>query len=69
MTVNTSRILTLEHNVPRMLVNNTEVVRATPLSPNQVQLSALRAGATQVNMWDENDKVYTRRCGRSRRRR
>jgi pilus assembly protein CpaC len=58
MTVNTSRILTLEHNVPRMLVNNTEVVRATPLSPNQVQLSALRAGATQVNIWDENEKVY-----------
>ena len=59
MTVNTSRILTLEHNVPRMLVNNTDVVRATPLSPNQVQLSALRAGATQVNVWDENDKVYS----------
>lgn len=59
MTVNTSRILTLEHNVPRMLVNNTEVVRATPLSPNQIQLSALHQGATQVNVWDENDKVYT----------
>lgn len=59
MTVNTSRIVTLEHSVPRMLVNNTEIVRATPLSPNQVQLSAVRTGATQVNFWDENDKVYT----------
>lgn len=59
MTVNTSRILTLEHSVPRMLVNNTDVVRATPLSPNQVQISAVRAGGTQVNFWDENDKVYT----------
>lgn len=59
MTVNTSRILTLEHNVPRMLVNNTDVVRATPLSPNQVQISAVRAGATQVNIWDENERVYT----------
>jgi pilus assembly protein CpaC len=59
MTVNTSRILTLEHSVPRMLVNNTDVVRATPLSPNQVQISALRAGGTQVNFWDENERVYT----------
>lgn len=59
MTVNTSRILTLEHSVPRMLVNNTELIRATPLSPNQVQLSAVRTGATQVNFWDENDKIYT----------
>jgi pilus assembly protein CpaC len=59
MTVNSSRILTLEHSVPRMLVNNTEVVRATPLSPNQVQLSAVKTGATQVNFWDENEKVYT----------
>ncbi|HTN76043.1 MAG TPA: pilus assembly protein N-terminal domain-containing protein [Pirellulaceae bacterium] len=59
MTVNTSRILTLEHNVPRMLVNNTDVVRATPLAPNQVQISAMRQGATQENVWDENGKVYT----------
>lgn len=59
MTVNTSRILTLENNVPRMMVNNTSVVTATPLSPNQVQLSAVRTGATQVNLWDENNKVYT----------
>jgi pilus assembly protein CpaC len=59
MTVNTSRILTLEHSVPRMLVNNTDVIRATPLSPNKVQLSAVKTGATQVNFWDEKERVYT----------
>jgi pilus assembly protein CpaC len=59
MLVNTSRILTLEHDVPRMLVNNPSIVRATPLSPNQVQLSAVTAGVTQLNLWDANEKLYT----------
>lgn len=59
MVVATSRILTLDHKIPRLLVNNPEVVRATPISPNQVQLSALLAGVTQVNIWDENKTLYT----------
>ncbi len=59
MVVATSRILTLEYKIPRLLVNNPEVVRATPISPNQVQLSALRAGVTQLNVWDENKNLYT----------
>jgi pilus assembly protein CpaC len=59
MIVNTSRILTLDANVPRVFVNNPEMVRATPLSPNQIQISALRPGVTQVNMWDEAQRVFT----------
>src|SRR5262245_25684169 len=59
MIVNTSRILTLDQNVPRIFVNNPELVRATPLSPNQIQVSALRPGVTQVNMWDEQQRVFT----------
>ena len=59
MVVSTSRILTLEYKIPRLLVNNPEVVRATPISPNQVQLSALAPGVTQLNVWDENKNLYT----------
>ena len=59
MVVNTSRILTLERKIPRLLVNNPEVVRATPISPNQVQLSAMQAGVTQLNVWDEHQQLYT----------
>ncbi len=59
MVVATSRILTLEYKIPRLLVNNPEVVRATPISPNQVQLSALHPGVTQLNVWDENKNLYT----------
>lgn len=59
MTVNTSRILTLDQKIPQIDVNNPEVVSATPLSPNQVLLSAKKAGVTQVSLWDENHRVHT----------
>ena len=36
MIVNTSRILEMEFKVPRMLVNNTDIVQATPLSPQEI---------------------------------
>ncbi|MHB8973485.1 MAG: type II and III secretion system protein family protein [Pirellulaceae bacterium] len=59
MVVDTSRILTLEHKIPRLLVANPEVVKATPVSPNQVQLSALKSGVTQLNVWDESEGLHT----------
>ncbi len=59
MTVNSSRILTLEKRIPRMVVNNPELVTVTPISANQVQLAARKPGVTQVNLWDEDDQVYT----------
>ena len=59
MVVASSRILTLEYKIPRLLINNPEIVRAAPISPNQVQLSALRPGVTQLNVWDENQQLYT----------
>lgn len=59
LTVNTSRILTLDKRIPRMVVNNPELVTVTPISANQVQLAARKPGVTQVNLWDEDDQVYT----------
>ncbi len=59
ITVNTSRILTLDKRIPRMVVNNPELVTVTALSANQVQLAARKPGVTQVNLWDEDDQVYT----------
>lgn len=57
MTVNTSRILEFDFDVPKMLVNNPDLVRVIPISPRSVQMSAVRAGVTQVNVWDANGKV------------
>ncbi len=57
MVVNTSRILTVDYNVPKVLVHNTDIVQATPISPNQIHISALAAGMTAINLWDENDNI------------
>ncbi|NUQ64609.1 MAG: type II and III secretion system protein family protein [Pirellulales bacterium] len=59
MTVSTSRILTLEKKIPQAQVNNPDLLELTPLSPNQIQIFAKKPGVTQVNLWDENDRVYT----------
>lgn len=59
MTVNTSRVVEFPFDVPRMLVNNPDLVRVVPISPKSVQLSAVKAGITQVNIWDVDGNVTT----------
>jgi len=59
MIVNTSRILTLDQKIPQAQVNNPEILQLTPLSPNQIQVSAKRPGVTQVNLWTEDKKIHT----------
>ena len=57
MTVNTSRIVEFPFEVPKMLVNNPDLVRVIPLSPKSIQLSAVKQGITQLNIWSMDDKV------------
>ena len=59
MLVKSSRILTLEARVPKFQVHNEEVLGATPVSQNQIQIFAKTPGTTQLNLWDTNDKLYT----------
>src|SRR5262245_38456238 len=59
MTVNTSRVVEFPFDVPRMLVNNPDLVRVVPISPRSIQLSALRGGVTQLNVWDVDGNVTT----------
>lgn len=59
MVVNTSRILTLDKKIPRAQVNNPDILELTPLSPTQIQISAVAPGVTQVNLWDEDDNVQS----------
>ena len=42
-----------------MQVNNPELLAVTPLSATQVQISAKKAGVTQVNLWDEDGNIHT----------
>ena len=59
MTVHTSRILTMDQKIPQAQVNNPEILDVTPLSPNQIQVSAKTSGVTQINLWGENQKLFT----------
>ena len=59
MTVNSSQILTLGTRIPRIVVNNPELVTATPISETQVQIAARKPGVTQINLWDENGNIFT----------
>jgi pilus assembly protein CpaC len=59
MNVRTSRILTIGQKIPQAQVNNPEILDLTPLSPTQVQVSAKAPGTTQVNLWGEDQKLYT----------
>jgi pilus assembly protein CpaC len=59
LTVNSSKILKLPNPIPRTLVNNPDVVRVVPLSPDQLQISALKPGVTQVNLFDKEGTIYT----------
>ncbi|WP_173405172.1 pilus assembly protein N-terminal domain-containing protein, partial [Novipirellula maiorica] len=59
MLVKSSRILTLEDRIPKFQVHNEEVIGATPVSQNQIQIFAKVPGTTQLNLWDTNDKLYT----------
>lgn len=59
MTVNSSKVVEFQFDVPRMSVNNQDLIRVVPLSPRSIQLFALRAGVTQLNIWDEKGAVTT----------
>ncbi len=59
MIINTSRIITTEHKIPQVLVENESVVRAQPISANQVQISALRTGFTSLTVWDDQNREFT----------
>lgn len=59
LTANTSRILTLERRFKRVVVNNPELVSVSVLSPNEAQVAAKQAGVTQLNLFDENDQIYS----------
>jgi pilus assembly protein CpaC len=59
LTVNNSRILTIGKPLPRVQVNNPDLAEITALSETQVQVMAKKAGVTQVNLFDEDDNIYS----------
>ena len=58
MIVNTSRILTTEKEIPKVLVNDSGILLVKPLTANQLQISALKPGVTQIALWDSDGKPH-----------
>ena len=56
---NESRMLTLDHDVPHVVVGNQEIVRATPVSPNQILLTAIKPGVTAISISDPENNSKT----------
>src|SRR4051812_20669695 len=56
MTVNTSRILEFPFDVPKVMVNNKDLVTLIPLTARSIQVSAVKQGTTQLNVWSSDDK-------------
>ncbi len=59
LTANTSRIIKLEQKIPKVQVNNKDLLDITPLSPNEIQIFAKKPGVTQINLWDEVGNIHT----------
>ena len=59
MIVRSSRILTLDKPIPKFIVQNEELLTVTPVAANQLQVSAVGPGITQLNMWDSEDNLFT----------
>ena len=57
ITVNKSRIVEFPFEVPKMLVNNPDLVRIVPLSPKSIQVSAVKQGVTELNVWSTDDTI------------
>jgi pilus assembly protein CpaC len=59
MTVNSSRILTMDGTIPKAQVANPDLIDFTVLSQNEVQLHAKKAGITTINLWDDKNDIHT----------
>jgi len=56
---NSTRVLTLQHRFKRVHVDNPQVISATPLSGNTLQVAGLRPGITRLSIVDERDQIRT----------
>jgi pilus assembly protein CpaC len=58
MIVNTSRIINCDYNIPELMIDNENIVRAKPIATNQVQLSAIKPGFTTLTLFDDQKQEH-----------
>ena len=59
MTAGTSLVLTMEHDVPFVVVGNQEIIKANPISPNQIMVTAIKPGITALSVNDPKNNSHT----------
>lgn len=54
-----SRLITMPHSIPRVVIEDPSIISATPLAKDQILIRALQAGVTGIGLIDVNDRSYT----------
>lgn len=57
--VQSSRVLTFDYDVPKFVVGNNEVIRATPVAPNQLLISGAKQGVSPLGVYNADGQVQT----------
>jgi pilus assembly protein CpaC len=55
----TSRKLVFEHDVPELYVETPDVIRVTPVSPNELVVTGLKPGVSALTVSDSNKQLKT----------
>jgi len=55
----TSRILEFEYDVPELVIDNQNIIRATPIASNKVLLTALKPGFATITVSDPEGQTQT----------
>lgn len=59
MASGTSRKLVFEHDVPELYVETPDVIRVTPVSPNELVVTGLKPGVSALTVSDANKQLKT----------
>lgn len=54
-----SRLITMPHSIPRVVIEDPSIISATPLAKDQILIRALQAGVTGIGLIDVNERSYT----------
>jgi pilus assembly protein CpaC len=59
MIASTSQVLTMDFDVPYVVVGNQEILKANPVSPNQILVTAVKPGITAISLTDPQNNPHT----------
>ncbi len=54
-----SRRLKFDYNVPELMVENPDIIQATPVAPNEILISGLKPGISTITVSDPSKKLQT----------